>query len=77
MQFQLGSRIEPPGTGPLSQLLQSGRRSCPSVPSDTSVHKNGEKIEDDPRKPKYIQTIRGFGYKFSSPHSIKTKSRQL
>ena len=23
-----------------------------------------EKIEDDPKKPKYIKTVRGFGYKF-------------
>ncbi|MED3571107.1 response regulator transcription factor [Cytobacillus praedii] len=36
-----------------------------------------KKIEDDPRKPQYIQTVRGFGYKFSASHSIKTKCRQL
>ncbi|WP_102273491.1 response regulator transcription factor [Cytobacillus massiliigabonensis] len=36
-----------------------------------------KKIEDDPRKPKYIQTVRGFGYKFSISHPIKTKSRQF
>ncbi|WP_310593003.1 helix-turn-helix domain-containing protein [Escherichia coli] len=23
-----------------------------------------EKIEDDPKKPQYIKTVRGFGYKF-------------
>ncbi|MCZ8521035.1 MULTISPECIES: response regulator transcription factor [Paenibacillus] len=27
-----------------------------------------QKIEDDPREPRYIHTVRGAGYKFTSPH---------
>ena len=30
-----------------------------------------EKIEKDPGKPKYIQTVRGVGYRFASPDEIK------
>lgn len=31
---------------------------------DIHVSHLREKIEDDPKKPKYIKTVRGFGYKF-------------
>lgn len=31
-----------------------------------------KKIEEQPRKPQFIQTVRGFGYKFSSNPKIKT-----
>ncbi|HHY73762.1 MAG TPA: response regulator transcription factor [Bacillus bacterium] len=27
-----------------------------------------KKVEDDPKKPQFIQTVRGFGYKFSIPN---------
>ena len=30
-----------------------------------------EKIEKDPSKPRYIQTVRGVGYRFASPDEIK------
>lgn len=29
-----------------------------------------KKIEDDPKKPQYIQTVRGFGYKFSTKPAL-------
>lgn len=32
-----------------------------------------KKIEEDPKKPQYIQTVRGFGYKFSNDHSYAGK----
>ena len=34
---------------------------------DVHVSHLREKIEDNPKKPKYIQTIRGFGYKMEGP----------
>jgi DNA-binding response OmpR family regulator len=30
-----------------------------------------EKIEKDPSKPRYIQTVRGVGYRFASPDEVK------
>ncbi len=32
-----------------------------------------EKIEADPSKPRYLQTLRGFGYRFVDPH-VKTRT---
>jgi len=34
---------------------------------DVYVRRLREKIEDDPRLPRYIKTLRGFGYRFDSP----------
>lgn len=34
---------------------------------DIHVSHLREKIEDDPKKPLYIKTVRGFGYKFQEP----------
>ncbi|MGO3732030.1 MAG: response regulator transcription factor [Vagococcus sp.] len=34
---------------------------------DIHVSHLREKIEEDPKKPKYIKTVRGFGYKFQEP----------
>lgn len=34
---------------------------------DVHVSHLREKIEDDPKHPQYLQTIRGFGYKFQEP----------
>jgi len=28
------------------------------------------KIEDDPASPKYIQTVRGYGYRFAGPEEL-------
>ncbi|MCG8605631.1 response regulator transcription factor [bacterium] len=36
---------------------------------DVHMHNLRNKIEDDPKKPKYIRTIWGVGYKFVSPRS--------
>ena len=32
-----------------------------------------EKIETDPSKPRYLQTLRGFGYRFVNPN-VKTRT---
>ncbi len=34
---------------------------------DVHVSHLREKIEDDPKHPQYLQTVRGFGYKFQEP----------
>jgi DNA-binding response OmpR family regulator len=34
------------------------------------VHWLRLKIEDDPASPKYIQTVRGYGYRFASPEEL-------
>ncbi|MGX6977812.1 response regulator transcription factor [Vagococcus elongatus] len=34
---------------------------------DIHVSHLREKIEDNPKKPKYLKTVRGFGYKFQEP----------
>lgn len=34
---------------------------------DIHVSHLREKIEDDPKQPKYLKTVRGFGYKFQEP----------
>jgi DNA-binding response OmpR family regulator len=28
------------------------------------------KIEDDPANPRYIQTVRGYGYRFARPEEL-------
>ncbi len=34
---------------------------------DVHIRHLREKIEDDPKNPKYIETVRGFGYRFNPP----------
>jgi two-component system, OmpR family, alkaline phosphatase synthesis response regulator PhoP len=36
---------------------------------DVTIHTLRDKVEDNPAEPQYIQTVRGFGYRFSDPHS--------
>ncbi len=36
---------------------------------DVHIHWLREKLGDDPSKPRYIQTVRGFGYRFLAPDS--------
>ncbi len=35
---------------------------------DVHISHLREKIEDDPKHPQYLQTVRGFGYTFKEPH---------
>ena len=44
-------------------------------PQTVKVHISNlrRKLEVDPTKPKYIQTARGFGYKFAVLNKFKTK----
>ena len=37
---------------------------------DVHIHWLREKIEDDPKKPRYIVTVRGVGYRFAAPDDI-------
>ncbi len=37
---------------------------------DVHIHWLREKLEDNPKKPKYIITVRGVGYRFISPEEI-------
>jgi len=34
---------------------------------DVTIHTLRDKIEDDPAKPRWIQTVRGYGYRFEPP----------
>jgi two-component system alkaline phosphatase synthesis response regulator PhoP len=38
--------------------------------ADVHVQHLRKKIEPDPQNPRYIQTVRGFGYKFSPSSSL-------
>jgi len=52
------------------QLLRSiWGEDCHVTPRNVDVHirRLRERIEDEPEKPKWIQTVRGFGYRFESP----------
>ena len=52
------------------QLLRSiWGEGCHVTPRNVDVHirRLRERIEDTPEKPKWIQTVRGFGYRFEAP----------
>ena len=36
---------------------------------DVHVRWLREKVEDDPSNPRYIETVRGYGYRFAAPHT--------
>lgn len=38
---------------------------------DVTIHTLREKIEDDPAEPKWIQTVRGYGYRFTSSEELE------
>jgi DNA-binding response OmpR family regulator len=38
---------------------------------DVHVGKLRQKIEQDPAAPQYIQTVRGFGYRFTDEDTVK------
>jgi DNA-binding response OmpR family regulator len=40
---------------------------------DVTIHTLREKIEDDPTNPHYIQTVRGFGYRFTPEREASAK----
>ena len=37
--------------------------------SSATINRLRQKIEDDPSKPRYIQTVRGLGYRFVIPQA--------
>jgi DNA-binding response OmpR family regulator len=37
---------------------------------DVTIHTLRDKIEDDPAKPRWIQTVRGYGYRFEPPEDL-------
>lgn len=52
------------------QLLRSiWGEGCHVTPRNVDVHirRLRERLEDQPEKPKWIQTVRGFGYRFEAP----------
>jgi len=38
---------------------------------DVTIHTLRDKVEEDPAEPEFIQTVRGFGYRFDMPKSQK------
>jgi DNA-binding response OmpR family regulator len=40
---------------------------------DVHIGKLRQKIEMDPARPQYIQTVRGFGYRFTDEDGSKSK----
>lgn len=58
-------------TGLLDQLYQHGEVVVDRV-IDVHIGKLRQKIEADPANPRYIETVRGFGYRFSDDDPGKT-----
>jgi two-component system alkaline phosphatase synthesis response regulator PhoP len=38
-----------------------------------TIHTLREKIEDDPTNPRFVQTVRGFGYRFTFEKEAQAK----
>ena len=54
----------------LDRLYQHGEVVIDRV-IDVHIGKLRQKIEPDPAKPYYIETVRGFGYRFSDDDTVK------
>lgn len=48
----------------LEQLYPNGEKWVMERTIDVHIGKLREKLEDNPSQPKWIQTVRGMGYKF-------------
>jgi two-component system phosphate regulon response regulator OmpR len=52
-------------------LLSNGRQQASERSVDVDVTRLRQKIEEDPRMPKYLKTIRGYGYQLVTDISYK------
>lgn len=71
-QFKILAKLmgSPNRIFPRSHLHDVLSGDCIDIDSNTinmHISKIREKIEDDPKKPKYIKTVKGLGYKFEKP----------
>jgi len=87
MSRVLTPRSAKPTKAPADLRPSSNQTACPEGASaewgsdspsgektvDVTIHTLREKVEDDPAHPRWIQTVRGYGYRFHPPEAAEAQ----